>query len=171
MRKHFFLFITLAFTVEFLNAQVISEESFSTILNNKPIIYYDKINKKYYGCGMNLDCMGLPMSFTNIVLHKQQRRLKISGYVNPTTSKKNRDTIGTNNFKIFVAKPVKSRLTNIRILAEVFDTIRTVSNRSMVDTAKFSFSVDFAFSKDDCLYIESGELFRLKEYKIGSLVK
>jgi hypothetical protein len=152
-----------------LFAQEITEKDFNRLTGSKSVIYFDDANGKYFGCGLSLDCMGLPVFFYEIRFDKANRRLKISGFVNPNIQ--GTDTLGTNIFRIFIAKPVKGKLRNIRSLVEVEDTVKTRSEKTTVNIKQLSFKTDFYFSKGDCLYIESGELFKMKEYNISSLLK
>ena len=169
MKKRFFISsVFFLFTIK-LFAQEISDSDFSKLVSNKSILYFDNANKKYFGCGMNLDCMEIQMFFKTVYFNKGDKKLRISGYVNPTTTNTG-DTIGANIFKIFIARPVKGKLKNVRMLAEVEDTVKSKIVTTTINSNEFSFTTDFKFSKGDCLYIESGELFRLKEYCISSLL-
>lgn len=153
-----------------LPAQEISNKDFNRLISKKSVLYFDNAKKKYFGCGMSLDCMGLEVVFKTVLFDKANKRLRISGYVNPMTQN-NGDTIGANIFKIFIATPVKGELRNIRILADIEDTIKSKNEATTVNLKEFSFATDFRFLKGDCLYVESGEMFRLKEYCISSLLK
>jgi len=169
MVKRFFILNVFVLFAASLFAQEISNNDFNKLVNNKSIAYF-KANKKYFGCGMNLDCMGLQVVFRTIYFDKANKRLRMSGFVNPMTQN-NGDTTGTNIFKIFIAKPLNGELKNIRILAEVENDIKRKSETTAVNLKELSFTTDFKFSKGDCLYIEGGELFRLKEYCISALLK
>ena len=169
MIKQFFVLSVLAFFTVRIFAQDISDSDFNKLANNKPVVYFDKANKRYFGCGMNLDCMGLQVIFKTAHLDKGNKELRLSGYVNPITTN-NGDTNGTNIFRIFIATPVKGKLKNIRVLADVADTVQSISATTTIDLNNLSFKTEFKFLKRDCLYIESGSLFRLKEYCIGSLL-
>ena len=167
--KRFIIVSIFLLLVVNIFSQKLSENDFSKLLRNKSDLYFDKANGKYFGCGMNLDCMGLPILFKSVELDRMARKLVLTGFVNPITQ--DSDTIGTNIFRIFIAKPVKGKLKRIRILAEVVDTIKAVAPNTTVDIKALSFKTSFQFSKHDCLYIESNEMFRLKEYDIGSLLE
>lgn len=170
MKKYFVLFFLFISLHKCLHAQEIGQKSFDSLLTNKINLYFDNKGKRYFGCGMNLDCMGLPVVFNKIVLNKAKKELKLSGYVNPM-SQNNGDTLGTNIFKIFIAKPVRGELTNIRLLADVQDTVIGKSKSTNINLKLLNFTTVFKFGKYDCLYIESDELFRLKEYNIGHLLR
>jgi hypothetical protein len=171
MKMKFFNYILLfIFLSNNVKAQELNQIKFDSVLNQKTVLYFDNLNKKYFGCGMNIDCMGLPVVFTNIYLTKLNNELTISGYVNPMTTSRG-DTIGTNVFKIFVAQPYKGKLKKIRTLIDVNNQIMEKSSNSSVNIRLFKFQSSFRFKKKDCLYIESTGLYRLKEYKIGLLLR
>lgn len=170
MKKYFLAFIFFISCFKYPHAQEISQESFDSLLTNHVSLYFDNKNKRYFGCGMNLDCMGLPVVFTKISIDSLTKQLRLSGYVNPMLQN-NGDTLGTNIFKLFIARPAKGRLKYIRLLAEVHNTVIQKSADTDINLKTLNFKTDFKFSKHDCLYIESVELFRLKEYNIGKLLK
>jgi hypothetical protein len=170
MTKHL-VFILLIFHVSsILYGQEIEKSEFNKLVNKNAQFYYDKANKRYFGCGLNLECMGLTVSFRSIYFDKPQKKLKISGFVNPL-SQSNGDTTGTNIFRIFIARPVNGELKNIRILADVENDIKSKSETTNIDVKELSFETEFRFLNGDRLYFEGGGSFRLKEYNISTLLK
>lgn len=169
MTQRFLVLTFLLFYTVNLFSQNISEDVFNKLLTNKRVVYFDSKNKKYFGCGLNLDCMGLPVFFKSIVFKKEDKRLRIEAYINPIIDTD--DTTGANIFRIFIAKPGNGKLKSIRILADVEDTIKEASKNTVIDLRKGRLRIDFVFSKSDCLYMESGEMFNLKEYNITSLLE
>ncbi|HEX2629591.1 MAG TPA: hypothetical protein VHM26_11275 [Chitinophagaceae bacterium] len=170
MIKQLFVVSILVFLTSRIFAQNISSNDFNNLIRNYRPLYFDNANKKYFGCGMNLDCMGLEVAFKSVALQRAQKKLELSGYINPVTVGDG-DTIGTNIFKIFIARPGKRKLKHIRVLADFENTIKNKSEGTTIDLNKKSFITKFKFSRKDCLYIESTSLFRLKEYDIGSLLR
>lgn len=169
MTKKWILFLGYILSSFFISAQDISYKTLDSLQNNSTNLYFDNKNKRYYGCGMSIDCIGLPVVFTNIILDKNKKQITLSGYVNPITTN-NGDTIGANIFKLFIAKKVDGKLKKIRLLADVLNIVLKKDKCTEVDEKKLSFSTNFKFSENDFLYIESTELFRLKEYNIGFLL-
>jgi hypothetical protein len=151
-------------------SQEISEEQFGTLLSQTTPGYFDNKNKRHFGCGLNLDCSSFQIFFTEIVLNKQQRRLFISGYVDPLT-RANGDTIGTNVFKVFLAKPKKLALKKITTLLDVQDSLLYSDQLAKLNAKKMSFKITVPMGKKRRLYFETTSLRRFKEYQIDKLLK
>jgi len=149
-------------------SQNISQKTFESLLTADNKVYFDKNTNRFFGCGINLTCFELPVLFKSIVIDRKNKNLTISGIVNPDF--KEGDTIGTNDFNIFLARPRKKNLRNIRVLIKVDGDVKFTDSNSSIDDKKYNFSISFRYTKNDFLYIESGQLYKLKEYQIGKLL-
>jgi hypothetical protein len=63
----FFLIITILI-VPRLRSQEITESEFKKLQNSERVIYYNDDENQYYGCGLNLDCIPLPVMFKSFFL-------------------------------------------------------------------------------------------------------
>jgi hypothetical protein len=155
----FFLIITILMTPR-LMSQEITELEFKKLQNPERVIYYNDNENQYHGCGLNLDCIPLPVMFKSIFFDKKRKQLTIDGFIKPYVGKV--DTVGTKQYEIFIARPRKKKLKDVHVLMDR-------SNISNPETGYFK--VQFSFSKKDRLYIESGRVDNLNEYNIGLLLR
>ena len=56
------------------------------------------------------------------------------------------------------------------MLIKVDGDVKFTDSNSSIDDKKYNFSISFRYTKNDFLYIESGQLYKLKEYQIGKLL-
>ena len=159
MHKPVFFLILMILVTPRVRSQEITESEFKKLQNSERVIYYNDNENQYYGCGLNLDCIPLPVMFKSIFLDKKRKQLTIDGFIKPYIDKV--DTVGTKQYEIFIARPRKNKLKDVHILMD---------RHSITNSATGYFKVQFSFSKQDRLYIESGQVDNLNEYNIGSLL-
>lgn len=168
MQKILFLFILIWAKHAMAQSIHISESDFAKFENLKNILYYDSKNDKYFGCGLNLDCLPLQTLFSKIVIEKHTKNIIVEGYVNPHISGK--DTIGFNTYNIFLAKPSNGKLKHIFNILTINGSVKYQSTDAEVDLKTGKFKIRFKIFKKSCLYISGEGLYELKEYKVSELL-
>jgi len=156
--------------IVFINchSQELNTEEFKKLQTSKHSLYWDNNSNSYFGCGLNLDCIPLPVIFKKVTFNGKQKELQIEGYVNPRINES--DTIGLNIYNIFTASPKNRGLKKIHTLLRVGIGLKNIDNNCSVNLSTGYFRLKFSFSKKTRLYIESGELYNMNEYNIGSLL-
>ncbi len=168
MKRILFLFILIWAKIGMAQSINISESDFNKFENPNRVLYYDSRNNKYFGCGLNLDCLPLQTLFSRIVIDKRTKKIIVEGYINPQLSGK--DTIGFKMYNIFLAKPSKGKLKHIFNILNVDGSVKYRSADAEMDLKSGKFIINFTIPKKSCLYINCEGLYELKEYKVNELV-
>lgn len=150
-------------------SQELNIDEFKKLQTSKHSLYWDNNSNSYFGCGLNLDCIPLPVIFKKVTFNPKQKELQIEGYVNPRINDNN-DTIGLNIYNIFTAVPKNQKLKKIHTLLRVGIGLKDMDDSCSVNLKTGYFFLKFSFSEKTRLYIESGELYNMNEYDIGSLL-
>ena len=168
MIKKTALLLSLSLLTNSLFAQIISSEQFDQLLITKRNVYRDSSGKTILGCGTKIECLSLPITFTFIKLEKQRQTLELSAYINPALD--GLDTVGSNYYKIFIAKPVRGKLTAVRVIADVQNDMVQTNTNTFVYLKQGRCTTEFTIEKGDRLYFESPGIFYLMEYDVSQLL-
>ena len=147
-----------------VQSQVTEVKNISKVENADALPYKDK-KGNYLGCGYTYECRGMSIVFYQVVLNRDLNRIKIKGRVfDPRISD---DTIGIYAVNIFLAKPLKSRLSQIRPISSTYIEQDDYSKRSFPHR-NGDFEIEVSFHHKDRLYFTHG-LYWPIEYHLGKL--
>jgi hypothetical protein len=152
------LLLFLLLSNQCVNAQLISIENPDIQQSANYNLQYKKSNGRYYGAGLSIDGSNIIVVFKNATLNKQNNHYVLSGATFHTVAD---DEARIGGVKIFIARPKKNRLKNIRVVG--YSTIDTKERK------EGDFEVSFELSKEDRIFFEAGGSFFLLEYDIAQV--
>jgi hypothetical protein len=152
------ILLILLLSNQYVNAQLISIENEQIQQSANYNLRYKKTNGRYYGAGLSIDGNNIIVVFKNAMLNKQNNHYVLSGTTFHTIAD---DEARIGGVKVFIARPKKSRLKNIRVVG-----YSTLGNK---ETKEGDFEVSFELGKDDKIFFEAGGSFFLLEYDIAQV--
>lgn len=158
------LVLFLSAIMNVCKSQNIDSLSISKIKNKEFLRYIDK-NGRWIS-EKPMEAFLPQIAFYSFFLDTARKELRISGVVlDPGTGV---DSIGIVNY-IFLATPVKNKLTKIRTLGTSYHRSKNDPHGDAFPFRNGDFALEFAFNEKERLYF-NGELTFPIEYEVGTLL-
>jgi molecular chaperone DnaK (HSP70) len=150
------ILLFLLLSNQYVNAQLISIGNQDIQQSANYNLRYKKSNGSYYGASLSIDGSNIIVIFKNATLNKQNNHYVLSGTTFHTVAD---DEARIGGVKIFIARPKKNRLKNIRVVG--YSTIDSEERK------EGDFEVSFELDKDNRIFFEAGGSFFLLEFDIA----
>jgi hypothetical protein len=143
------------------------DSSFFASLKNKSSLQVKDASGKYLGCAFSLECRTMKIIFYDIECDKPEKKISIKGRIMDPAAFF--DSLGVDGAGIFIAHPVKDKLTRIRNLQGSAIGSLSDSTHRKFPYRSGDFEIVTRFTQGDRLYFES-KLYDAVEYDIGKLL-